>query len=333
MKLGIVVPETWAFFHEVYTELAEHHETSLFEVREVALPFFNDRLNRRRFSLALRSFMRSHDVVFFEWASGLLAAATRLPKTCGIATRLHRFELYQWADKVEWDHVDRVILVSEAKRREFAARFPGQARKVVVIPEAISLDRFRLHPRPFRGDIGILSSLTPRKRVYELILAFYELTKRGDQLHLHVGGGPRQLFLDYHEALRRLVDQLGLQDKVTFYGDVADPVDWYKKIDIFVSNSYSEGLQVSPMEAIATGCYCLSHAWQGANELLPVQDLFLTDGDLCQKILFYINASEDDRQAMRQRQLAIVCERFNIERTKRQVRQVVEDVEASWRGG
>jgi glycosyltransferase involved in cell wall biosynthesis len=95
-----------------------------------------------------------------------------------LVTRLHRYEMYQWADHIQWDRVDRVILVSRAKEREFAERFPDHAGKVVVIPEAISLQRFQPHSKPFGGDMGILCHLSPRKRVYELILAFSEISRR-----------------------------------------------------------------------------------------------------------------------------------------------------------
>jgi glycosyltransferase involved in cell wall biosynthesis len=333
MKLGIVNPETWAFFREVYADLAQHHQTKLFETRQIRPLLFRERLNKHLFSRDLRAFLRSHDVVFFEWASELLALASRLPKTCGIVTRLHRYEMYRWADQIEWEAVDRIILVSEAKRREFSARFPSQAAKVAVIPEAISLDRFRPRPRSFSGDIGILCSLIPRKRVYELILSFYELTRAGNGFHLHVAGGKRPLFADYYEALHALVPQLGLEDMVTFYGDVADPREWFGRIDVFVSNSYSEGLQVSPMEAIASGVYCLSHWWQGAEELLPEEDLCRTDRELMDKLLDYCNESESGRQTRRERQRTIVSERFDIERTKVQIRQLVEEVGASRGGG
>jgi glycosyltransferase involved in cell wall biosynthesis len=120
---------------------------------------------------------------------------------------------------------------------------------------------------------------------------------------------------------------------VTFYGDVADPSEWFGRIDVFVSNSYSEGLQVSPMEAIASGVYCLSHWWQGAEELLPEEDLCRTDRELMDKLLDYCNESESGRQARRERQRTIVSERFDIERTKVQIRQLVEEVGASRGGG
>ncbi len=164
----------------------------LFERSSLRSPFFRERLSRRQFDRDMREFLRRNDVVFFEWASGLLAAASQMPKTCGMVTRLHRYEMYRWADAVNWDSVDAVILVSEAKRQEFCRRFPSQAAKAVVIPEAVSLERFTVHERPFGGDLGIMCHFRPRKRIYDLVLTFSELLQEGSDLHLHIAGGRRQ---------------------------------------------------------------------------------------------------------------------------------------------
>ena len=143
MKLGIATEETWDFLHEIYADLSEHYEVSLFKRKTASPPFFKERVNRYLLRRNMQNFMQPNDVVFFEWASELLALATHLPKTCGIVTRLHRYEMYQWVDRINWDAVDKIILVSQAKVKEFSARFPQQAHKVVMVYEAVSLDRFQ----------------------------------------------------------------------------------------------------------------------------------------------------------------------------------------------
>ena len=162
MRLGVAIEETWDFFHEVYAELSATHQTTLYSRRPVIqVPLLEARLNRHLFRRDLSQFLAGHDVVFFEWASELLAAASHLPKACGVVTRLHRYELYQWASRVNWDAVDRLILVSQAKLREFGAAFPEQRHKAVVIPEAVSLNRFLPTAKPYRGDIGVLCHMKP----------------------------------------------------------------------------------------------------------------------------------------------------------------------------
>jgi glycosyltransferase involved in cell wall biosynthesis len=324
MKLGIINNETWSFFHEIYDDFLQNHETTIYEPPRLYFPVFNERLNRWVELRKLKSFLNEHDVVFFEWASDLLAKATHLPKTCGIVTRLHRYELYQWADQVHWDAVDRIILVSEAKKREFTGQFPGQEHKVVVLPEAISIARFKQDPKQYTGDIGILCHLSPRKRVYELLLTFQELLERGGDYRLHIGGAGHGRFPDYEPAVRSLAKRLDLNGRVKFYGAVSKPADWYRNIDIFVSNSYSEGLQVSPMEAIASGCYCVSHWWDGADELLPEGDLYYTDRELIDLLEAYNHMEPAQRKILREQQFATVAACFNVENISTRILEIVE---------
>lgn len=324
MKIGIAIQETWDFLHEIHADLEAHHQTRIFNRRTFNLPVFNARVNDYLFRRDLQAFMDANDVVFFEWASELLAAATHLNKTCGIVTRLHRYEMYHWADKINWDAVDTLILVSEAKRTEFTARFPQYASKVVVIPEAVSLERFEQKIKPFSGDIGILCHLRPRKRVYELVLAFYELTQLRDDLHLHIGGGQVHDQGEYPQSLKVLVQNLGLQDNVTFYGHISNPEDWYHNIDIIISNGYSEGLQVSPMEAMAAGCYCLSHHWDGADELLPESNLYYTERQLVERIINFCQLSDSEQRAQKASMRTIVADNFDVMHTRIRIRELIE---------
>jgi glycosyltransferase involved in cell wall biosynthesis len=78
------------------------------------------------------------------------------------------------------------------------------------------------------------------------------------------------------------------------------------------------------MEAIAAGCYCLSHWWDGADELLPEANLFHTDAELIEKLACYAGAAPADRQASQAALRQRVAERFDVDRIKVQIRQVVE---------
>ena len=326
LRLGVVNPETWDFFKELFDYFGSRFQTSLFDKRELALPVFRGRAERYLLRRDLLQFLRRNDVVFFEWASDLLALATEFPKSARIITRLHRWELYAWADAVNWDAVDRIILVSEAKRREFSERFPAHASKIEVVPESIDLERFRYKARSFSGSIGTLCHLRPRKRVYDLILSFSELRRTHPNLTLHIGGNPVPEQMDYYASLKSLAERLSLGGSIQFDGFVERPWEWYRKIDVFVSNSYSEGLQVSPMEAMASGCFTLVHRWEGADELLPPEYLYFSDSELQAKIRTFCDASEEDRLRQRERQRAIVEGSFDIAVNRERIGRMVEEL-------
>jgi glycosyltransferase involved in cell wall biosynthesis len=332
MRIGIAIEETWAFFKEIYEDLQQHHQVSLYERKTSSLPVFNTKLNRYLFDQGLQNFLRDNEVVFFEWASELLAAATHLPKTCAIVARLHRYEMYRWVDKVNWEVVDRIIVVTDAKKNEFIEKFPDQVAKVVVIPEAVSLERFQPFEKTTRGDIGTLCNLIPRKRVYELILAFYELSKVNPILHLHIAGPEHDFYREYASALYSLVRRLDLVEQVTFYGRVAEPEVWYRNLDIFVSNSYSEGLQVALLEAMACGIFSLSHTWEGADELLPADHLFYSENEFVDRINHYLEKSPDEQRMIKNQMITLVAGKSDIQNTVERIRTVLEEFGAPGKG-
>jgi glycosyltransferase involved in cell wall biosynthesis len=326
MNLGVAINDTWSFFNEIYEYFQDKHQTSLFIPEIKHLPIFRERFDRYQYRNQLNQFLSKNDVVFFEWSGELLAHATALPKQSGIVTRLHRYELYQWAKHIAWNKVDQLILVSQEKEHEILKIVPDLKGRTIVIPEAVSLKKFKFNPQPFRRHLGILCHLSPRKRVYELILAFADENLAKEGFKLYIGGGLHPKFPDYFYATHNLVENLGLQESVIFHDHVEDPEIWYQNIDIFLSNSYSEGLQVSPLEAMASGCYCLSHHWGGADELLPTENIFLTNSEMAEKIRHYSNLNEDDRKKHRLALRNRVEERFDIEKTKISILKVIESV-------
>jgi glycosyltransferase involved in cell wall biosynthesis len=327
MRIGVVVGEgdAWHFFENIYQDLVSDYKVDIFKVRRWKWPVLYYRLNYLLLAHDLDAFMKTHDVVFFEWATEQLAVATQLPKRCRVITRLHRYEMFQWASKIKWAGVDKIILVSHAMQNKFMTQFPEQGYKTVSIPVGVPVDKFHPLEKQFSGSLGILCDLIPRKRVYDLILTFYELVQQRPDLNLHIAGGCVTGHEDYYEALHHLVKELDLLDKVTFYDHVTDTLNWYQQIDIFVSNSYSEGLQVAPMEAMASGCYCLSHHWLGAEELLPGENLFYTNTEFKEKVLCFFDLSESEKQRQRARMRAIAVEKFNIGQTKERIREMIED--------
>jgi glycosyltransferase involved in cell wall biosynthesis len=174
----------------------------------------------------------------------------------------------------------------------------------------------------------MLGNLTPIKRIYEMILTLHELRQRGHVLHLHLAGEPREGATDqrYYASMRRAVEKLGLERQVIFHGHVDDPATWLQRVDIYVSNSYWEGQQNALIEAMATGCYCLSHFWDGAEEILLPEYLCRTDLDLQEKIIAYCRMPQAAREAHKRCLRQLAAEKFDLESAKVHMREVIEEV-------
>lgn len=326
LRLGVVVgtQDPWHFLRSLYEDWRTHYQVDVFQLPRWQSPIFYFRVNRFLLRHKLTEFMRNHDVVFFEWASELLATATRLPKVCRIIVRLHRYEMFRWVTQINWAVVDKIIFVSRAMEKKFLARFPEYQGRTTAIPVGVSMEKYRINPaKKAKGAIGMLCNLAPRKRVYELILAFYGMSQKKDGLHLHIGGSTAPEYSDYYDAVLRLVEKLDLREQVTFHGEIVQPWEWYPNIDVFVSNSYSEGLQVALMEAMASGCYCLSHHWDGVEELLPEEYLYYTDAELQERALRFFEMAPQIQRQHQERMRQIACEKVDEKIIQAQIRDLI----------
>lgn len=331
MKIGIANKETWIFLDDIHTSLQNQYPTTVFEPVRWPLPLMHRKMSHYLLRNSLKQFLRDCDVAFFEWASEFVVeatdVATEMEAHAGIVVRLHRYEMFQWTHRINWQKVDCVILDTEAMRRKLLARTDLPPDRAIVIPPVgLPQEIFATEQRPFRGNIGILSNLIPRKRVYELILAFAGALREYPDLHLHIGGGERPHYQAYYEALHFLIDELGIRDHVTFYGRVDDRWTWYRTMDIFVSFSYSEGMQVAPLEAAASGCFCVSHRWDGADEIFSTEQLFLTEDEFIQRVLRYCYATDEERQSLRNPLVNFVTEMCDLGAISTRIQQVLEEV-------
>jgi glycosyltransferase involved in cell wall biosynthesis len=334
-RLGIFVgEENWTFFHELYDYLVTHFQTDVFTPKTYQTPLLYGRLNRWAFRRRMAAILRHNDVCFFEWASDYLMHASHMPKQCTIVTRLHSFELFDWAPRINWNPVDKVILVSQAMQRQFVDLYPEHEHRTVVVYNGRPLEAFRPFARTdFNLTIGMLCNIKPIKRIYEVVLMLSELRAKGYDARLRIAGRPEHPGdFRYAAAIHRLVDTLDLHSYVTFDDYVTETPAWLQQIDIFISNSYWEGQQVALLEAMATGCYCLSHAWAGAEEMLPEENLFMTDSELQRKIIEYSKTTQPEKELLQAKMRSIALEKFNVDKTKVQIRQVVEEAYQDWSG-
>lgn len=326
-KLGIFVGERglWTFFKEIHEDFANHYDTRVFTPKEYHLPLLSGPMNRWAFHSGIRSILKWSDACFFEWASELLAIASHMPKYTPVVARLHSFELADWVHKINWDHVDKIVFVSQAIRSKFVARYPKYTDRTVLVHNGVEVEKFRPVQRKFDFSLGMLCAINPIKRVYEAILTVKELRDLGYEATLHVAGGPMNgnPYSRYNVAVRRLVEKLDLHDSVKFYEQISNASAWLQNIDVFISNSYWEGLQTALLEAMASKCYCLAHYWDGAEEALPPDNIYITDNDLKQKLIAYSKLSDEEQGKRKDALGQIVRKKFNLNDKKAMLREVI----------
>jgi phosphatidyl-myo-inositol dimannoside synthase len=178
------------------------------------------------------------------------------------------------------DGTDVVTFVSRYTRSRFAPAF-GPAASLEYLPPGVDTDRFQPDPAGRAGlreryrlgerpTVVCVSRLVPRKGQDMLIRAWPSIRRRVDGAALViVGGGP------YREELRKLAQDCGVVDHVTFTGGVpaAELPGHYALADVFAMPCRTrgagmdvEGLGIVFLEASATGVPVIAGQSGGAPE-------------------------------------------------------------------
>jgi glycosyltransferase involved in cell wall biosynthesis len=158
---------------------------------------------------------------------------------------------------------DWIVGVCEGTRTNLlAAPFAARARIIHIYNGASPAD-IRAVPRPKKGfTLLYVGRLAPLKGHATLLQAVAVTRSHHPDVQLWiVGDGPLQL------RLRKLTDELGLNDCVTFFGEQGDVSPFMLAADLFVSSSVTEGLPVSLLEAMSVGLPALVTDVGGMGEI------------------------------------------------------------------
>lgn len=101
------------------------------------------------------------------------------------------------------------------------------------------------------------------KKVDVLMETFVLLAKTNDKVHFHLIGSGSGL-----PAAKKYINDNNFGNRVTFYGEVKEPVNFIKQFDIFVNASEAEGFSNSLLEALLTGKVLVSTPVSGATDAI-----------------------------------------------------------------
>jgi glycosyltransferase involved in cell wall biosynthesis len=245
----------------------------------------------RAITAALEDF--APDVVHISWSFSLYdgaiaAAAHQLRAACvatfhlphgpsGTARGRVLQGLYRY-HRMHMRHVDRCIALS-AEQRDLLVRAGYPAARVVVIPNGVDPDAFRPGPSRVRAELGArlvvlyIGRLDPEKRVPSLIESFVSLGLPDDHVLCIAGDGIQR------DRIRRLATHHA-NVRVLGLVDAARALELLRGCDVFALPSTAEGLALSLLEAMATGCAIVAtdagengRALEDAGLVIPVHPL------------------------------------------------------------
>jgi glycosyltransferase involved in cell wall biosynthesis len=143
--------------------------------------------------------------------------------------------------------VDAFVCVSEDGARQTIAQGLA-AERVRVIHNGIDLARYPCRGPATEGPVTTVARLSPEKDVDTLLRAALRVAKQLPEFRLAIAGdGPCRANLE------QLRDDLGLQQVVTFLGEISDVSGLLARSRLFVLPSRTEGISLTILEAMASG--------------------------------------------------------------------------------
>lgn len=218
---------------------------------------------------------------------------------------------------------DSVVCVSSDLARRVVDQWKVAGEKVTVISNGINTKRFenmadRAAAKLALGIdentlvVGVVGSLRKVKNPALLIAAFARMRVRGsDGVLLMVGDGPLSAIL------ARQAFELGMGEKVKFYGFKPNVDEYLAAMDIFVQSSHREGSPTAVLEAMAAGVATVAVRSTGCVELHESHGLPLlvgNDAETLAQVLHELAGDPHRRAELGAQGRQIVSESFSFDR-------------------
>ena len=189
--------------------------------------------------------------------------------------------------------------------------------KVRTVHNGVDIDYFRsVADEPEVPTIVFVGRMDPLKDLRNLVLAIPRIAEKVPDVQVRLIGPVPETNVAYVEELKRLVEALGMADRVHWLGPTSDPVAAYATGTIAVLPSISEGFPYGALEPMACGRPIVATNVGGIPEVVGDAGILVPSStptalaDACA----YLLGDAAERQVLARLGRARVEERFSLER-------------------
>jgi glycosyltransferase involved in cell wall biosynthesis len=243
---------------------------------------------------------------------------------CGLPTLYHKDKPGWW----NWYFCQVIrltngVIALSKEWQQLTVIVPGC--KVYDLPNAIALseyhaiaqERLAAGENPSRLNVLYLGYLGRNKGTFELIEAAKEVTARGVSLHFDLVG--EELGHGEKEQLQEKIIQAGLENVVTLHPPATgvDKHNFFQKADLMAYPSYSEGMPIAIIEAMASGLPIVATRVGGIPDQIQdgINGLLIEVGhaDQLANALESLSSNPALRAAMQANGARIAMEKYDVE--------------------
>ncbi|WP_456449628.1 glycosyltransferase family 4 protein [Hydrogenimonas sp.] len=190
--------------------------------------------------------------------------------------RHNLFPIKGWLSKFQHRKLfDRILVISEGVRRYLTEEVGVVPERCFMLPDVVDIEHFERSEPTLRKEfsipssavvVGVFTSLTKRKGVYDFFEATQPLLKRYDDLYVVYGGQHSQKVKE--EIVKRMEKSGTPSERIVWTGFRKDAATIMKDFDIFLFPSHSEGLGTVIIEAMASKLPVVVYDEAPMNELV-----------------------------------------------------------------
>ncbi|MEK4029888.1 glycosyltransferase family 4 protein [Pseudobacillus sp. FSL P4-0506] len=165
-------------------------------------------------------------------------------------------------------HITKIITVS-GYEQENLLQLGIQPSKITTIYNGVDLNQFTYHQKERKNGfkVGILARLSPEKN-HTLFLEIARKLKNDPDIQFYIGGeGPEYV------RISQMIEEWGLTRHVHMRGEVNDPENFIKEMDVLVLTSHREVFPLVVLEGMAVGTPIVSVNTGGIKEAIISSEL------------------------------------------------------------
>jgi glycosyltransferase involved in cell wall biosynthesis len=221
-------------------------------------------------------------------------------------------------------HFTNGVVTLSSEWNQLNAIVPGCV--VYYLPNAIDLTAYRVVGLERRVEVKnppqfmvlYLGYLGKTKGSFDLVVVAKEAVSKNLPVIFKLVG--EELTKGDREQLKEQIDRAGLGNVVTLHPPVmgAEKIDLFREADIFVYPSYSEGMPIAVIEAMACGLPIIATRVGGLPDLVTdgINGVLVDSGRVDQLVstLQYLISNPDQRFAMQLNSYQMAFDKYDIEK-------------------